>query len=421
MGTPVLLDPLRNDSDPLRNGLELVAFTQPLRGSLQQQGNHLLYTPRAGFSGWDRFSYTIRNHQGFEDSAFVRIDIPQDPDFVISLNGEDDHIEFAAQSNFNLQAPVRIESWFYARGYGEFDTGFGRIMDKDKILLFLVGYEHGFYNDESLIFFLRLSNGRQAAANTPRGSIQLNRWHHVIAEYVPARSLNDRVRIWIDGNAVPVSFPSDVGPRPEGFLANNSSDALFIGESEALTRAFDGDIAALHISTGANVVSPVFTPWLQVDFNEGQGTQIFGTGNASRTGTLRGAFGAAESIPKRWPPAPCQTALFTMMAGGSTKPSVRFTRTPGRGYSCQDWAGSIPCASLTIFGFLILRVNRAGATRTLKSGLCYGATINGLSNNPSSHYCDFRPATVCIRANRKDPTQSWRHAISAVFLSVCHG
>ncbi|MDV7401790.1 hypothetical protein RZS08_60785, partial [Arthrospira platensis SPKY1] len=99
-----------------------------------------------------------------------------------------DHVEFPASSGFNLTAPLRVETSFLATGYGEFDTGFGRIFDKDKVLLFLVGYEHAFYNDESLILFLRFTNGAQVAANTPRGSIQLNRWHHVLAEYVPERT-----------------------------------------------------------------------------------------------------------------------------------------------------------------------------------------------------------------------------------------
>lgn len=298
-GQSLAVDPLINDFDPMRGGLQLVHFSQPLRGSVVQEGAMLRYTPRPGFAGWDRFSYTIRNDFGLEDTGFVRIDVLDHPDFIIRFDGVDDHIEFPAGNLFNLSAPLRIEASFFATGYGEFDTGFGRIMDKDKVLLFLVGYEHAFYNDESLNFFLRLSDGNQVAANTPRGSIQLNRWHHVIAEYVPERTW-DPIRVWIDGALVALTFPPQVGalPRNRQAIAGNSTDSLFLGESALRDRAFMGYIDYVRVSVGNASSNPVFNPWLHVNFVEGQGNSIGASGTAGRNGILRGGLWNSRVSPE---------------------------------------------------------------------------------------------------------------------------
>lgn len=59
-------DLLRNDSDPEGDSLEFVDGTLPAHGALIPEGRlSVIYTPEAGFTGTDTFSYTISDgHQG---------------------------------------------------------------------------------------------------------------------------------------------------------------------------------------------------------------------------------------------------------------------------------------------------------------------------------------------------------------------
>ncbi|MEM4755780.1 MAG: Ig-like domain-containing protein, partial [Candidatus Woesearchaeota archaeon] len=55
---------LNNDYDPDGDALSLVSYTQPLRGSVSMQHSVLYYTPNAGYTGTDSFTYTITDNNG---------------------------------------------------------------------------------------------------------------------------------------------------------------------------------------------------------------------------------------------------------------------------------------------------------------------------------------------------------------------
>jgi len=58
--TPVLIDVLKNDSDPDGNPLNITAVTQPKNGTATFNATTgITYTPNAGYSGVDTFTYTI--------------------------------------------------------------------------------------------------------------------------------------------------------------------------------------------------------------------------------------------------------------------------------------------------------------------------------------------------------------------------
>ncbi len=67
------LDVLANDSDPDGDPLSLVSVTQPANGQADISGDVILYTPAAGFTGTDNFSYTIEDGFGGEASADVTV------------------------------------------------------------------------------------------------------------------------------------------------------------------------------------------------------------------------------------------------------------------------------------------------------------------------------------------------------------
>lgn len=69
---------LANDSDPDGDPLEVAGFDYAGTGTLDVRADGTFsYTPTAGFTGTDTFTYTIRDAFGAEDSATVSLSVPQ--------------------------------------------------------------------------------------------------------------------------------------------------------------------------------------------------------------------------------------------------------------------------------------------------------------------------------------------------------
>ena len=67
---------LRNASDPENDSLTVTSFTQGNSGSVTQGANgQLVYTPNAGFTGTDHFTYTISDGNGGTDTAKVTVSV----------------------------------------------------------------------------------------------------------------------------------------------------------------------------------------------------------------------------------------------------------------------------------------------------------------------------------------------------------
>ena len=75
-GTPVVIVPLANDSDPNGDPLSISSFTTPLYGSVFQSGSNLVYQSITNYCGPDSFNYTITdNHGGFSSNATVSVTV----------------------------------------------------------------------------------------------------------------------------------------------------------------------------------------------------------------------------------------------------------------------------------------------------------------------------------------------------------
>ncbi|WP_250028212.1 Ig-like domain-containing protein [Paractinoplanes maris] len=74
--TAVVITPLGNDHDLNGDALQVTAITAPGSGSavLAADGT-VTYTPRAGFTGTDTFTYSIRDVPGLTDSALVTVTV----------------------------------------------------------------------------------------------------------------------------------------------------------------------------------------------------------------------------------------------------------------------------------------------------------------------------------------------------------
>ncbi|MDS4041936.1 MAG: Ig-like domain-containing protein, partial [Candidatus Competibacter sp.] len=73
-GTPVAINVLANDSGGVPP-LSISAVASPLHGTAAISGNAILYTPAAGYSGPDSFSYTVRDGAGQTASAPVTVTV----------------------------------------------------------------------------------------------------------------------------------------------------------------------------------------------------------------------------------------------------------------------------------------------------------------------------------------------------------
>ncbi|MEO0360520.1 MAG: Ig-like domain-containing protein, partial [Pseudomonadota bacterium] len=79
-GEAVTVDVLGNDRDADGDGLSVVGFAQGSNGSVSRGADgSLVYTPNAGFSGTDGFSYRIGDGRGGQDVASVTVTVAPPP------------------------------------------------------------------------------------------------------------------------------------------------------------------------------------------------------------------------------------------------------------------------------------------------------------------------------------------------------
>ncbi len=69
LNTPVPIAILDNDSDLDSDLLEIIGYTNPTHGFVEQQGDSFVYTPNANFIGTDTFDYTISDGYLTETTA----------------------------------------------------------------------------------------------------------------------------------------------------------------------------------------------------------------------------------------------------------------------------------------------------------------------------------------------------------------
>ena len=70
-----LIDVLANDVDPDGDRLTVASTSMPANGTVTNNGSAVLYQPRAGYSGPDSFTYTVRDPGGLTAMATVNITV----------------------------------------------------------------------------------------------------------------------------------------------------------------------------------------------------------------------------------------------------------------------------------------------------------------------------------------------------------
>jgi len=159
---------------------------------------------------------------------------------ALSFDGTDDYVDFGSDAELNLRSDLTIEGWIYPTGWGEYlNYGFGRIVDKDDILIYLHNQQNTDYNINSLIFTVNIG-ATNYPSSTPSNSISLNEWQYIAVTYD-----STDVKMYINGVSQTLKQPDGA---PSGNIDDHSAHDLFMGESALGDRAFDGIIDEVRIS-----------------------------------------------------------------------------------------------------------------------------------------------------------------------------
>jgi subtilisin-like proprotein convertase family protein/subtilisin family serine protease len=229
----VCMNVLNNDSDPNGQKLIIGSIEQPNHGHATIDNCGIIYQPESNFSGVDNLRYYAMNESGQKSSADVDIIVASD--LALSFDGINDCISCGKPAVLNILNQLTIELWIHPKNYGELNVqGFGRLLDKERYILFLNESGRDDYADHSLMFAIEHPSGVMVMGNTPKNSIQLNEWQHIAASY---NSQTNAMNIYINGQKQVLSYPFQ---RPYGSIVSSQSDTLYIGESNNMDRAFCG-------------------------------------------------------------------------------------------------------------------------------------------------------------------------------------
>ncbi|MBN1424619.1 VCBS repeat-containing protein [Candidatus Fermentibacteria bacterium] len=159
---------------------------------------------------------------------------------AVAFDGNSGNVRCPASPSMAISDAVTAEAWIKPQGWGEVPTtGFGRIIDKTNFALYLHG-EGSAYNQHSMVFLLRNTNGPPVVLTTPPGSIQLDAWQHVAATYTAATS---EAAVYLDGMRQDLNQVN----TPAGPIKDNLGIDLLIGTNPASLNTFDGAIDEVRL------------------------------------------------------------------------------------------------------------------------------------------------------------------------------
>ena len=84
--TPVTINVISNDSDPDGDNLSVITLGQASNGTVAIVNNQVVYTPNAGFSGNDTFTYVINDGNGNSSTASVNVTVTDKNSAPIAVN-----------------------------------------------------------------------------------------------------------------------------------------------------------------------------------------------------------------------------------------------------------------------------------------------------------------------------------------------
>jgi len=92
--TPKDIDVLANDTDADSDPLTVSSVTQPANGTVVNNGSNVTYTPNAGYTGIDTFTYTASDGEGGTDTAIVTVTVTESGDDDKDQKDDDEDTSF---------------------------------------------------------------------------------------------------------------------------------------------------------------------------------------------------------------------------------------------------------------------------------------------------------------------------------------
>ena len=92
--TPKDIDVLANDTDADSDPLTVSSVTQPANGTVVNNGTDVTYTPNAGYTGIDTFTYTASDGRGGTDTAIVTVTVTESGDDDKDQKDDDEDTSF---------------------------------------------------------------------------------------------------------------------------------------------------------------------------------------------------------------------------------------------------------------------------------------------------------------------------------------
>jgi polyhydroxybutyrate depolymerase len=170
------------------------------------------------------------------------------PDFIrvfddrssLFFKNEESIASCSTTPDHNLSETVSIEAWIHPFSWGRMgDIGFGRILDKGQIAVFLIG-THPLYTNYSLGLQITHSSDITSYSYTPDQTIELNAWQHVAATYDGSKG---EVKLYINGLEQALSHFQ----TPSGSIGDNSNNDIIIGNDASGSFTFYGLIDEVRL------------------------------------------------------------------------------------------------------------------------------------------------------------------------------
>ncbi len=291
----VILDLLANDWDPEQQPLFLSGVSD---SRVQIVGGGKVSFQGYDSRGWSRFSYTVTDNVDGQTTGYAKVIYADPTNRALEFDGVDDVV--VVSSPPNIPEDFTFDAWIYLEGWGEHETGFGRILDWGNLAIFVNGEGHAFYEDHSIVCHMILSNGSEVALNT--GPLELNKWTHVTFIY----DADGTPKFGIDGSEKSGVFPVGDKTSALGRIVLSPSAKLYIGEAPSGERAFNGRIANWRLWNGIKAASVLKDSasndglYIGFPFSEGSGNDATSQGAHTVTAKIDGARWTVREYP--WQP-----------------------------------------------------------------------------------------------------------------------
>jgi serine protease len=159
---------------------------------------------------------------------------------ALFFNGGTSLVRIDPSDSLNVKETWTLEAWIYPQNFGEVrDMGYGRIIDKEAISIFLHNNE-GIYNGQSLVLAIDGPNGRFSAFSSTSGSISLDQWSHIAVCFDQG---GREVTMYINGFTQTVSAFYDTLET----VADHLNQPLYIGNRADRDRAFEGKMDEIRL------------------------------------------------------------------------------------------------------------------------------------------------------------------------------